>query len=158
MQLYILDRDPRRAVTYLADVHIIKMCLETAQIIAGVIHNLHLPQVPGMLKMYNPAHPVIKAVDTPEKLNWVLIYNWNLQCEYLFRFGKRHACFDLSIRCFDGVWQPQFGMSCENLARSFKNFSSDKCDIVLAFREYYKFKKSRIKRWKYSRRSEPGWL
>ena len=67
MQLHILDRDPGRAVRFLADVHVIKMCLETMQIVAGVIHNFHLPPVPGMLKPYNPSHPVIRAVDSPAK-------------------------------------------------------------------------------------------
>ena len=75
MQLYILDREPGRAVRSLADVHVIKMCLETMQIIAGVMNNAHLPPVPGMLKPYNPSHPVIRAVDSPAKLNWVLLYN-----------------------------------------------------------------------------------
>ena len=158
MQLYILDRDPGRAVRFLADVHVIKMCLETMQIVAGVIHNFHLPPVPGMLKPYNPSHPVIRAVDSPEKLNWVLLYNWDLQCEYLLRFKKRHGCFDLSVRSFYLLWQSGYGMDCENLARSFKDFSSDESDIVQAFREYYRFKKSRIKRWKYTAVNEPEWL
>ena len=158
MQLYILDRDPGRAVRFLADVHVIKMCLETMQIIAGAIHNSSLPQVPGMLKPYNPSHPVNKAVDSPEKLNWVLLYNWNLQCEYLLRFRKKHACFDLCVRSFHHLWHPDRKADCENLARSFKDFFTDEADIVLAFREYYRFKKSRIRFWKYSAVGEPEWL
>ena len=93
MQLYILDRSPGNSARFLADVHVIKMCLETVQIISGVINNLHLFEVPGMVKPYNPRHPVITAVDTPEKLNWLLVYNWNLQCEFLWRFKKKHAFF-----------------------------------------------------------------
>ena len=158
MQLYILDRDPGRAAGFLADVHVRKMCLETVQIISSVIHNRHLPPVPGMFKPYNPAHPVIRAVDSAEKLNWVLVYNWNLQCEYWQRFQKAHACFELSVRCFDILWQPECDMNCDGLARSFKEFSSGEPDLVAAFREYYRFKKSRIRQWNYTRRCEPEWL
>ena len=158
MQLYILDRSPGNSARFLADVHIIKMCLETVQIISGVINNWHLFEVPGMVKPYNPRHPVITAVDTPEKLNWLLVYNWNLQCEFLWRFKKKHAFFDLSIRCFHILWQSGSGMSCEGLACRFKDFTTDERDMIQAFRKYYQFKKSRIKRWNYTRRCEPEWL
>ena len=98
MQLYVLDYDPARAVQFLADVHVIKMCLETVQILSGVIVNSGGSLWDGMPRPYNPAHPVIRAIDTPAKLNWILLYNWLLQCEFLFRFHKRHAWFDLSVR------------------------------------------------------------
>lgn len=158
MQLYVLDYDPARAVQFLADVHVIKMCLETVQILSGVIVNSGGSLWDGMPRPYNPAHPVIRAIDTPAKLNWILLYNWLLQCEFFFRFHKRHACFDLSVSAFEKLWSPHSFADCSGLARSFKNFSTAEPDIVLAFRKYYCFKKTQIARWKYTRRREPDWL
>ena len=37
MQLFILDHDPGRVPAMLCDVHVRKMCLETAQILSSVI-------------------------------------------------------------------------------------------------------------------------
>lgn len=158
MQLYVLDHDPTRAVQFLADVHVIKMCLETVQILSGVIVNSGGSPFSAMPRPYNPAHPVIRAVDSPAKLNWLLLYNWNLQCEFLFRFQKRHAYFDLSVISFEKLWSPHSSADCSGLARSFKNFSTFESDLILAFREYYRFKKTQISRWKYTRRPEPAWL
>lgn len=158
MQLYVLDHDPARAVQFLADVHVIKMCLETVQIISGAIVNSGGSPFAGMPRSFNPAHPVIRAVDTSAKLNWILLYNWLLQCEFLFRFRKHHAYFDLSILCFEKLWSPHSTADCSGLARTFKNFSTPETDLVLAFRAYYRFKKTQISRWKYTRRPEPAWL
>ena len=90
MQLFVLSKEPAIAPRYLADVHVRKMCLETAQILSTVMASKGIPLRAGMPKPYNKNHPVIKAIDTKEKLNWVLLYNVHLQAEYIFRFGKSH--------------------------------------------------------------------
>ena len=160
MQLYVLDYEPKKAVEYLADCHVIKMCLETAQILSSVRHNKGMLHISGCPKPYNPKHPVIVAVNSFKKANWLLEYNKAIQDEYFYRFGKKHAYFDL-IYVYDDlknrcIWNNYN----ENLdfARDFKDFQTNNQDLVGAFRDYYQFKKSIIKRWKYSKRNEPEWL
>ena len=59
MQLFILDYAPRRAAGMLCDVHLRKMCLETAQILSSVLFLQGRELCPEMPRVYNPAHPVI---------------------------------------------------------------------------------------------------
>ena len=94
MQLFVLDYDPGRAAVMLCDVHLRKMCLETAQILSSVLFRQGRGLLPEMPKAYNPAHPVIRAVDTPQKINWVLLYNYALHGEY---FGTAKSMPTLSF-------------------------------------------------------------
>ena len=157
MQLFVLDRSPQRAVRYLADVHVRKMCLECAQILSCVLCARGGRQERGMPRLYNPAHPVVKAVDTQKKINWAAAYNQALQEEFLFRFGKPHAYGGLAAR-YRELLDDGGPADCTGLARVFKDFSTDETDIVSAHRAYYRFKKTRIKNWRYTRRREPLWL
>ena len=158
MQLYVLDKNPSKAVEMLADCHIIKMCLETAQILSSVIENNHLTKSENLPKPYNPNHPVIKAIDNQFKINYVLDYNSELHKEYIRRFNKPHAYFKLVKDYFDILKKSTTIKDDFSFARDFKDFNSEKNDIVEAYREYYRYKKSIIKRWKYTNSVEPNWL
>lgn len=154
MQLFILDRCPVHSAMYLADVHVIKMCLETAQILSSVMAIKGLPQIEGAPKAYNTRHPVIRAINTQEKINWVLHHNLALHIEFIYRFHKQHKYYKLArnyMNTLSTMEQVTKQVSPEGLART-------KEDIVEAHRDYYKFKKSVIKRWKYTNREEPDWL
>jgi hypothetical protein len=158
MQLYVLDYNPQKAVEYLADCHVIKMCLETAQILSYVRFNNGMEYIEGLPKPYNPKHPVIKAINSPEKINWLLDYNKAIHQEYIYRFNKEHAYHKI-VDIYEGL-RNSCGYSLEHLdfARDFKDFSTPKKDLVESFKDYYRFKKSIIKRWKYSKRIEPDWM
>lgn len=160
MQLFVLDYDPGRAAVMLCDVHLRKMCLETAQILSGVLFWQGRALLPGMPKVYNAAHPVIRAVETPQKINWVLLYNLALHKEYFRRFGKKHAYSDLAEKYQHLMYQDQVKTSFADLtfARDFKGVEITEPDIVQAYRQYYCFKKKLLKRWSYTNTCEPDWL
>lgn len=161
MQLFVLDRCPVHSAMYLADVHVIKMCLETAQILSSVMTIKGLPLFEGAPKAYNTRHPVIRAIDTQDKIDWVLRHNLALQVEFIYRFHKQHKYYKLALDYIKKLSSLNLMFNIqlpEGLARDFKDFTTDKTDIVEAHRDYYKFKKSIIKRWKYTNREEPEWL
>lgn len=159
MQLFVLDKKPTLAVHYLVDCHVIKMCLETAQILSGVILRYRGELSAGMPKPQNITHPVIRAIDTNAKVSWVLSYFESLLEEYSNRFGKKHKYDNLS-----GLYYSFFPVAskiagnCNGLACVFTNFITNEKDMIEAHRAYYKFKKSIIKRWKYTNCKEPDWL
>lgn len=158
MQLFILDKNPEKAVKMLADCHIIKLCLETAQILSSVIKNHNKQNNQLLPKPYNPNHPVIKAINNQFKINYVLKYNKALHNEFIYRFNKKHAYFSL-INIYNKILFNDTDIKDDfSFAQDFKNFSTDEHDIVNAFKAYYKFKKSIIKRWKYTKTEEPNWL
>ncbi len=157
MQLFILDRDPELCAQMLSDIHLRKMCLETAQILSGVICYQKKTPYPDMPKPYSLSHPVIKALNTPFKINWVVQFNTQLHREYLFRFGKKH-CYEKLTSHYNRLLPGQATAEDWSFARVFKDFNCSETDIVSAYREYYRFKKSLIKRWHYTKRPEPDWL
>ena len=158
MQLFILDHSPAAAARMMCDVHVRKMCLETAQILSGAafLQGKKLPD--EMPAVYNPAHPVIKAVNTPFKVNWVTDHLTALHREYFHRFGKTHAFTPLVPLYRRLLYSDAPGAPRWDFARAFKDFSTDITDIVQAYRAYYRYKKSVIKRWSYTNSQEPEWL
>ena len=157
MQLFILDRNQYRAVEMLADVHVRKMCLETAQILSAVMvinGNLLSENMPAI---YNINHPVIRALQSTAKINYTLYYNWALQNEFLYRFEKKHKYYDLAEVYFEKLFVPSEHEDW-SFFRNFKDFATETPDIVDAYREYYRFKKSIIRNWHYTKRKEPDFL
>ena len=160
MQLFILDRECAASAMFLADVHIIKMCLETAQILSGVIYRQCEVSLPSEFpRPYAINHPVLKAIQTPAQVNWIVKYNMELQKEFIFRFSKNHAYAPLAPRYTELLYVPEIHESCENLARTFRNFQSNHLDIVEAHREYYRYKLDLFKRAvRWTKRPIPVWL
>jgi hypothetical protein len=160
MQLFILDYSPVVSARSLCDKHLRKMCLETAQILSSVMATLNLPLSGNMPRPYNALHPVIKALNSPVKVDYAVIYNASLQTEYKCRFGKSHAYAELSQlywrKLFNGnfIFLPQ---EC-TFARAFKDIEITQKDIVLAYRIYYRYKKTQIADWRYTNSAEPKWL
>lgn len=114
---------------------------------------------------YNTKHPVITAVDNESKLKYVLWYNCELQSEYRHRFGKFHAYYKLHHYYLQALLPPltppssyYSGSDPEGLHRCFGSFVSQEQDLVYAYRDYYRYKKSVIRNWKYTNRQEPAWL
>ena len=160
MQLFILDHDPGRVPAMLCDAHVHKMCLETAQILSSVIRRQGKKLPPGVPKPYNMNHPVIRALDTAQKINWAVRFNTALQREYCRRFGKKHAYSGLTEIYHALLFRP--GTTIDpagwTFARDFKDVTISEPDIVLAYREYYRRKKKILRRWHYTGTKEPDWL
>ena len=161
MQLFVLDYNPEDAVKSLSDIHLRKMCLETAQILSSIMVNKGVPTCFNMPKPFNLKHPVIKAINTSKKINWLLEYNHKLHDEYLYRFGKSHSYHSL-VDLYKSKLLKHISEKTEksdlDFAKDFKDVEILDEDIVEAYRKYYKYKKSIIKQWKYTNREEPTWL
>ena len=161
MQLFILDYDPELVPGMLCDAHLRKMCLETAQILSSVLLAKGKQRQKDMPKPYNPKHPVIRALDTDQKINWAAAFNSALHAEYLRRFGKTHAYAVLcrgyeNLLCLPGIRIDPEGWS---FARAFKGITITEPDIVAAYRTYYRYKKRLLlPNWVYTRTGEPDWL
>jgi len=160
MQLFVLDYDPRAAAEMLCDVHLRKMCLENAQILSGVLSGQQIALHPAMPRCFNINHPVIRAVNSVCKINWVVRYNIALHAEYYFRFGKKHLYAELT-----GEYEKMLfvaGTACSaadyTFCRNFKTVHISTSDIVQAYRSYYCWKKTQLALWHYTRRHEPEWL
>lgn len=160
MQLFILDYAPAVSARSLCDKHLRKMCLETAQILSSVMVYRNLLLNENMPNPYNTFHPVIRALDSPLKIDYAVIYNSALHAEYRRRFGKNHAYKDLCKLYWQKLFNGNFifpAAEC-TFARAFKGIEIAQKDIVQAYRSYYCYKKTQITDWQYTRAAEPLWL
>ena len=136
MNIFVLHEDPERAAQMLCDCHLRKMCVETAQVLSAVMMRKGMELVDDMPKPQNVNHPVIVAIDTNDKINWVCYYNSFLHMEYFRRFRNEHAYEELSweyIHCL--ATSPC--NDCTDLAKCCGDMDVSDMDIVTAYRKYY---------------------
>jgi hypothetical protein len=93
MNLFFLDRDPVAAAALHSDQHVVKMALETAQILCAVLHRYDQP---ARYKPTHARHPsVLWTGDSLPHFHWARELGLALCTEYTFRFGKVHACLEV---------------------------------------------------------------
>ena len=84
MNIFFLDPDPRLAAQYHCDKHVVKMVLETAQLLSGVVH-LNNPadrRIPDLYSLTHANHPC--AVWARAKLdNYAWLYQLGISCRGL---------------------------------------------------------------------------
>ena len=102
MNLFILDQDPIKAAEYYQDLHVNKIIIEGAQMLANAYHKERLAEVDcprtakGTPRTWGfPAHPMAKwARENASNFEWTLKHIKALCKEYTFRQGKRHFTED----------------------------------------------------------------
>lgn len=157
MNIFYLARDPRVCAQYHCDKHVVKMILETAQILTAV--HYHYGNGEGMTyKCTHANHPsTLWAGDSSTNYSWLWHLGYELCKEYTVRYGKRHKCQDM----FEDVRQLECrprGMPSLNwtpppqcMPDEYKNRHS----TINAYRAYYLGNKRRFAKW--SVRSIPSW-
>lgn len=99
MNLFASDPSPILSAQYLDDKRVVKMVLETAQLLSTAVHF-------GMIfadgEVYRPAyanHPVALWVrEHPAHIGWTYMHLQALLSEYEERFRKRHASHVIAKR------------------------------------------------------------
>ena len=136
MNIFFLHKDPSRAARMQCDKHVVKMILETAQLLCGVHHMLHSSlDIPYRLSHKN--HPCsIWVRECLENYVWLCDLGMELCLEYTYRYGKRHKSQDIIEWCI--INHPPLKEK-GNLT-PFKLAMPQECKIgnaVESYREYY---------------------
>ena len=155
MNIFFLDLDTTKNAKYHCDKHVVKMILETAQLLCGVHHMTSqvTPQVPYKLSHKN--HPC--AIWSRESLsNYLYLCDLGLELckEYTYRYGKRHKsqeviewCITNKPNIYDkGFTEPPKAMPDEYKVKS----------VVESYRNYYIGAKKDFCVWK--NRETPEWF
>ena len=159
MNIFVLDEDPVIAAQMQCDKHIVKMPLETAQMLCSVWHRYGLgDKVP--YKEAHKKHPcTLWAGDSMDNYNWLWLHGMELCFEYTRRYNKIHKCqqviMDLSYPSpskfnFDNY----FGTPHPQCMPDEYKCASD--ESVLAYRKYYVNDKKDIAKWEKGR-DAPDW-
>jgi hypothetical protein len=96
MNIFALSLDPREAAQFHCDKHVIKMILETAQLLYCSHWVLDPDNLPAdAYKKTHPNHPCsIWIRESVENYRWLSDLGLWLCREYTFRYGKRHKTED----------------------------------------------------------------
>jgi hypothetical protein len=158
MNIFILDKDPKKAASYHCDKHVVKMILESAQIVSTVFRFYNQDLI-YLYKATHVNHPcVVWARQSAENFKWLIDLGYCLCKEYTKRYKKVHACDKMfhqfykdMIRLHDEF--PEKGLTPFAQAMPEK-YKSD--DAVESYRNYYRFEKESLL--KYKNTNKPNWL
>jgi|TARA_R110000744_G_scaffold207226_3_gene325846 hypothetical protein len=158
MNIFYLDRDPKIAAQMHCDRHVVKMILESAQMLSTahrVIDGDDYANERGLYKMAHKNHPsTIWVRSSDEHYNWMYSLMLSQMEEYTYRYDKHHATERLiePLRLLptsienNGFVDPPMCMPeyCK------------KDDVVSSYQNYYIEEKSDFATWK--RRAMPEWF
>jgi len=148
MNIFVLDRDPEVAAQYACDKHVVKMILETAQLLCGVYEENYYcdkcGEVPYKRTHYN--HPcAIWARSSLENFNWLIRHGLALSREYTKRYGKTHKSERVIMYC---AWHSPGieSLGLTEFAQAMPEaYKMD--DAVEAYRLYYMKEKNTFAKW-----------
>lgn len=166
MNIFALDQDFEKAAKYHCDKHVVKMILETAQIVSTVFSTYGEHRI-CMLKPCFNRHPcTLWAHKSYENLSWLINLGICLVKEYEIRYNKNHTYTYLFLE-FYFLKEILIGKLPERgllpFAVAMPDYIKDKLpenysskDAVNAYREYYLKEKSHFAVWKST--STPLWF
>lgn len=99
MNIFATDPDPFMAAANLADRHVVKMPLESAQMACTILRT-HGLQADWLYKPTHVKHPcTVWASESRHNFNWLVAHGIALCIEYEARYNKQHACFPILTAC-----------------------------------------------------------
>lgn len=180
MNVFYLDNDPRQCAEWMVDRHVVKMIVETAQLLStahrildGVQVELQLEK-DGKVKKKNVwvlpddrndvlyacthrNHPsAIWCRESVENYNWLVDHLYALGQEYTYRYGKKHATIE---KCFYPLQSPPHGLRDWDWTKPPSAMGPEfiiSDDPVINYRNYYKYGKAKLHSWK--NRETPEWI
>lgn len=154
MNLFYLDNDHTKNAEYHVDKHVVKMILESCQLMCTTFH---LQNINAPYRKTHENHPTAVWVRQSEaNFNWCLDYAIALNKEYSYRYGKSHK----SIAVVKWIISNQHLLNFSKKELTpFALAMPDQyktTDPIEAYRNYYNAEKKHIFNWK--NRNTPSWI
>jgi hypothetical protein len=151
MNIFILDRNPKVCAQYHLDKHVVKMPLETAQLLCTAITE---HGGPAKYKVTHKNHPCnIWTRQSRGNFVWLVELGWELCREYQLRYGRCHACLPIINDCLmraDFIPEGEITEFVQAMPDEYKRM-----DPVDGYRAYYTGAKWGFATWK--NRMPPSW-
>lgn len=156
MNIFVLDTNPEQAAKYHCNAHVVKMVLETAQILCTA-HQFHGRPTPEMYAATHTGHPCTRwAMRSTGNYKWLYRLFCALCDEYTYRYGRIHKT-DRQLRAVlkrvpsglgpNGLTPFETAMPVDYI---------DPSDAVKSYRAYYRLGKGDLLQFGY--RGPPDWL
>lgn len=152
MNIFALSDDPLTAALYHCDKHIVKMPLETAQMLCTTLNQIGIetPYKPCHLK-----HPcTIWAGTNRDNFLWLCDLGFALSMEYTHRYNKIHKSEEVISFCYKFANAIPAG-SLTTFAQAMPDEYKEPCSIR-AYRKYYSLAKTHLHKW--TNRERPDWM
>lgn len=155
MNIFFLDYNPRIAAEMMHDKHVVKMILETAQILSTVCHR-HGTWTEGMYRPTHAKHPsVLWAGDSATNFYWLVEHGQHLCNEFHYRYRKYHKSGLVIDVC--AAEAPRFtALHWTEPAQAMPDEFKIPGDAVAAYRAYYLGRKVQQSGW--TRRPAPAFV
>ena len=159
MNIFYLDENPEVAAQMHCDKHVVKMILESAQMLSTahrVIDGEVVGDSKGLYKTAHKNHPsTIWTRTNNENYEWLWTLMYALMKEYGRRYKKHHA----TERLVHLLWEHPINITQGEFTpppQCMPDYCKDNNSTVQAYRNFYILEKSRFAEWKYSK--PPKWF
>ena len=160
MNIFAIDENPILAAMGLCDSHVVKMCLETTQLLSTHSQIIN-GRNPSLYRPTHHNHPCRRWLNEDQSnINWLIIHGNALFMEYAHRYRRDHKSEEVFHRAAMSTYS-------DNLDHRGKNhtpfalampdeFVED--DRVQSYRNYYIHKSQTLERFTYTKRTPPAFL
>ena len=168
MNIFVLSSNPIVAAQMQCDKHVIKMVLESAQILSTVMRMENLvADVSALYKPTHQNHPCTQWAVEPNNFAWLVVHAKALELEYTHRYQRKHKskgvidiAWNRTTRHFDYLRMSQSQKTRANKALRFVQAMPEEyrtTNAVTAYRNYYYGEKRYMARWEKTRPAPPWW-
>jgi hypothetical protein len=177
MNIFYIDKDPVQAAQWMVDKHVVKMILESAQLLSTAHRILDGEETLGKSKtgrnvkrwilpdsregvLYSATHinhpSAVWCRQSVENYNWLADHMFALLYEYTYRYNKQHK---IEGKLSYMLQSPPFALKEYDMtvmpsAMADEYKISD--DPLVNYRNYYKVGKTRMHKW--TNRQPPEWI
>lgn len=151
MNIFFLNKTAKETAKEHCDKHVVKMIVESAQLLST---SSRLSGLPQGYKLTHTHHPHVKwLLESLDNWRWVRAMSLYLCKEYTYRYGKIHKTQHVLVSLQEppikniGITMPPLCMPEECKIEG---------DVISSYRNYYIMKKKYMATWK--RRSVPEWF
>lgn len=160
MNIFVLSLDPIEAAQMQCDKHVVKMILESAQLLSTAHHELESPHKDQCYRPTHKNHPCAKWVrESADNYMWLYDHMLALGDEYTNRYGKIHK----TIRerapvlanvppTLKSIGYTQFPLCMPDQYKLYDDVED--ADVVGSYRNYYIHEKAYFAKWKHG---APHW-
>jgi hypothetical protein len=183
MNIFYLHHDPKQAAEWMVDKHVVKMILESAQLLSTahrvldgrmVIYDKYVDgSLPPryrkskkwelddfrdnvLYKATHVNHPsAVWVRQSLENYQWLVDHFYALMDEYEYRYGKKHKCWGFA----HVLYSPPYNLRDYDwtpMPSAMADQYKVGDDPIMNYRNYYKVAKERMHKW--TKREAPEWI
>jgi len=143
MNIFKLDESPVVSAKYACDKHVVKMILESAQMLCSVHPE---GTAPYKRSFYN--HPCTKWVrESARNYEWLLLHAYALCDEYTNRYGKIHKTEKVIEWCDNNRPELPYSIRTTKQPTCMPDYCKTE-SVVESYRKYYINEKAKFAKWK----------